>query len=52
MVKTPAAVTQRLEESIRVGMREQVNFEVSGGEGGGWQGGVDGDGGGGQWIDF
>lgn len=36
MVKTPAAVTQRLEGSISVGMREQVNFEVSGGEAGGW----------------
>lgn len=37
MVKAPGAIIQRLEKSVRVGMREHVHFEVRGGEGGeGW----------------
>lgn len=52
MVKTPGTIIQRLEKSVRVGMRGHMHFEVRGGEGGGGWGSVGGDGGGGQWIEF
>lgn len=52
MVKAPGAIIQRLEKSVRVGMRGHVHFEIRGGEEGGgeevWVGMEVG----GQWIEF